>query len=58
MDELGKRQIMSVLVEGGSILFGSLFDQKLVDKVVIFVAPIIIGGEKAKTAIGGRGVEK
>jgi diaminohydroxyphosphoribosylaminopyrimidine deaminase/5-amino-6-(5-phosphoribosylamino)uracil reductase len=58
MDELGKRQIMSVLVEGGSILFGSLFDQKLVDKAVIFVAPIIIGGEKAKTAIGGRGVEK
>ncbi len=58
MEELGKRQIMSILVEGGSILFGSLFDQKLLDKVVIFVAPIIIGGEKAKTAIGGRGVEK
>ncbi len=58
MAELGKRQIMSVLVEGGSILFGSLFDQKLVHKVVAFVAPIIIGGEKAKTAIGGRGVEK
>ncbi|MDD4924400.1 MAG: bifunctional diaminohydroxyphosphoribosylaminopyrimidine deaminase/5-amino-6-(5-phosphoribosylamino)uracil reductase RibD [Dehalococcoidales bacterium] len=58
MRELGKRQIMSVLVEGGSILFGSLFDQKLIDKVVAFVAPIIIGGEKAKTAIGGRGVEK
>ncbi|MFA5629067.1 MAG: bifunctional diaminohydroxyphosphoribosylaminopyrimidine deaminase/5-amino-6-(5-phosphoribosylamino)uracil reductase RibD [Dehalococcoidales bacterium] len=58
MVELGKRQIMSVLVEGGSILFGSLFDQKLVDKVVAFVAPIIIGGGKAKTAIGGKGVEK
>jgi diaminohydroxyphosphoribosylaminopyrimidine deaminase/5-amino-6-(5-phosphoribosylamino)uracil reductase len=58
MEELGKRQIMSILVEGGSILFGSLFDQKLVDKVAIFVAPIIIGGEKAKTAIGGRGVDK
>jgi diaminohydroxyphosphoribosylaminopyrimidine deaminase / 5-amino-6-(5-phosphoribosylamino)uracil reductase len=58
MEELGRRQIVSVLVEGGSILFGSLFDQKLVDKVVIFVAPIIVGGEKAKTAIGGRGVEK
>lgn len=58
MTELGKRRIMSVLVEGGSILFGSLFDQKLVDKVVAFVAPIIIGGEKAKTAIGGKGVEK
>jgi diaminohydroxyphosphoribosylaminopyrimidine deaminase/5-amino-6-(5-phosphoribosylamino)uracil reductase len=58
MKELGRRQVMSVLVEGGSILFGSMFDQKLVDKVVAFVAPIIIGGDKAKTAIGGRGVEK
>ncbi|MDD4874205.1 MAG: bifunctional diaminohydroxyphosphoribosylaminopyrimidine deaminase/5-amino-6-(5-phosphoribosylamino)uracil reductase RibD [Dehalococcoidales bacterium] len=58
MEELAKRQITSVLVEGGSILFGSLFDQKLVDKVIIFVAPVIIGGEKAKTAIGGRGAEK
>lgn len=58
MTELGKHRIMSVLVEGGSILFGSLFDQQLVDKVVAFVAPIIIGGEKAKTAIGGRGIEK
>jgi diaminohydroxyphosphoribosylaminopyrimidine deaminase/5-amino-6-(5-phosphoribosylamino)uracil reductase len=58
MKELGKRQIMSVLVEGGSILFGSMFDQKLVDKVFAFVAPIIIGGDEAKTAIGGRGVEK
>jgi diaminohydroxyphosphoribosylaminopyrimidine deaminase/5-amino-6-(5-phosphoribosylamino)uracil reductase len=58
MEELSKRQVMSVLVEGGSILFGSLFDQRLVDKVVIFVAPVIIGGEKARTAIGGRGAEK
>ncbi len=57
MVELGKRQITSILVEGGSILFGSLFDQKLVDKVVVFVAPIIVGGEKAKTAIGGKGAE-
>jgi diaminohydroxyphosphoribosylaminopyrimidine deaminase/5-amino-6-(5-phosphoribosylamino)uracil reductase len=58
MGELGQRKVMSVLVEGGSILFGSLFDQKLVDKVVVFVAPVIVGGEKSKTAIGGRGVEK
>ena len=58
MTELGKRRIMSVLVEGGSILFGSMFDQRLVDKVIAFVAPIIIGGDKAKTAIGGRGAEK
>ncbi|MFH1662710.1 MAG: bifunctional diaminohydroxyphosphoribosylaminopyrimidine deaminase/5-amino-6-(5-phosphoribosylamino)uracil reductase RibD [Chloroflexota bacterium] len=55
---LGEREITSVLVEGGSILLGSVFDQGLVDKVVVFVAPIIIGGEKAKTAVAGKGVDK
>ncbi len=58
LEVLGKRQITSILVEGGSILLGSLFDQRLVDKVIVFIAPIIIGGEKAKTAVGGKGVAK
>ncbi len=53
---LGEREITSVLVEGGGILLGSLFDQKLVDKVVAFIAPIIIGGEEAKTPVAGKGV--
>lgn len=55
---LGKRQITSVLVEGGSNLLGSFFDDDLVDKMVTFIAPIIIGGEKARTAVGGKGVVK
>ena len=54
---LGERDITSVLVEGGSILLGSLFDQGLVDKVIGIVAPVIIGGHKAKGAIGGRGAQ-
>ncbi|MBA7473364.1 Riboflavin biosynthesis protein RibD [subsurface metagenome] len=55
---LGERQITSVLVEGGGSLLGSLFDRGLVDKVIAFIAPIIIGGKEAKTAVGGSGVEK
>ncbi len=55
---LGEREITSVLVEGGGILLGSLFDCRLVDKVIAFIAPIIIGGQKAKTAVGGNGVDK
>ena len=55
---LGNRQITSVLVEGGGILLGSLFDCKLVDKVIAFIAPIIIGGKEAKTAVSGKGVDK
>jgi len=55
---LGEREITSLLVEGGGILLGSLFDYGLVDKVVAFIAPIIIGGKEAKTAVGGKGVSK
>ena len=55
---LGEREITSVLVEGGGTLLGSLFDHRLVDKVIAFVAPIIIGGKEAKTGVGGKGVDK
>jgi diaminohydroxyphosphoribosylaminopyrimidine deaminase/5-amino-6-(5-phosphoribosylamino)uracil reductase len=58
LKELGKRDITSVLVEGGGVLLGSLFDNRLVDKVNAFIAPIIIGGNEAKTAVGGDGFSK
>jgi diaminohydroxyphosphoribosylaminopyrimidine deaminase/5-amino-6-(5-phosphoribosylamino)uracil reductase len=46
------------MVEGGSNLLGHFFDRQLVDKVLAFIAPIIVGGEEAKTAVGGSGVAK
>ena len=55
---LGERGITNVLVEGGGTLLGSLFDRGLVDKVVAFIAPNIIGGSEARTAVGGKGVDK
>jgi diaminohydroxyphosphoribosylaminopyrimidine deaminase/5-amino-6-(5-phosphoribosylamino)uracil reductase len=58
LKSLGDRKITSVLVEGGGVLMGSMFDQKLVDKVVAFIAPVIIGGDKAVSAVAGVGVEK
>ena len=54
---LTKLGIISVLVEGGGTLLGSLFDQGLVDKVVAFVAPVVIGGSEAKTPVAGLGVD-
>lgn len=45
MDELGKRKIASVMAEGGSGLFGSLLRQGLVDEVVLFLAPKLLGGD-------------
>ncbi|MFC2018269.1 bifunctional diaminohydroxyphosphoribosylaminopyrimidine deaminase/5-amino-6-(5-phosphoribosylamino)uracil reductase RibD, partial [Chloroflexota bacterium] len=53
---LGRREVANILVEGGATLFGSLFDQGLVDKLLAFIAPIIIGGGGAKSPVEGRGV--
>ena len=47
----------NVLVEGGGALLGSFFDNRLVEKVVAFLAPVIIGGDNSLGAIGGNGVE-
>jgi diaminohydroxyphosphoribosylaminopyrimidine deaminase/5-amino-6-(5-phosphoribosylamino)uracil reductase len=53
---LGNREIVTVFVEGGGELLGSLFDHHLVDKVLAFVSPLIIGGRKA-VSVGGNGVD-
>ena len=55
--ELGRRGVVSLLVEGGGTLLGSLFDDGLVDKVFAFIAPVVIGGVKAASPVEGRGVE-
>jgi diaminohydroxyphosphoribosylaminopyrimidine deaminase / 5-amino-6-(5-phosphoribosylamino)uracil reductase len=57
MKVLGRKEITSILVEGGGSLLGSLFDLGLVDKVIAFVAPMIIGGKEAVTPVGGQGVD-
>lgn len=53
---LSEHDVMSVLVEGGGDLLGSLFDANLLDRVYAFVAPTLIGGREATPAIAGRGV--
>jgi len=58
LEVLGKKGITSILVEGGATIFSSFFDNGLVDKVIAFIAPVIIGGSKAKSPIGGRGADK
>ena len=52
---LGKIPISSVLVEGGSRLTGALFDEGLVDRVVAFLSPSIIGGMNSPSAVSGEG---
>lgn len=55
LNELGRREIQSVLVEGGARVAGKLLDAGLVDKVSFFIAPTIIGGSAAPPAVGGEG---
>ena len=52
---LVERGVNSVLVEGGGVLLASLFREELVSKVEAIVAPMIIGGEQARTPVEGEG---
>lgn len=58
LHELGKRDLQSVIVEGGTQVAGAFFDAKLIDKVTFFIAPVIIGGRAAPPAIGGNGAAR
>lgn len=55
LDDLGRRRMTNVLVEGGGQLLGTLFDADLVDEVHVFIAPKIIGGRDATTPVAGIG---
>lgn len=54
--ELGRRGLSSVLVEGGSAIHASALAAGVVDRVLFFFAPLIIGGYSAIPAVGGQGV--
>ena len=59
MDALASEHgVTSMLVEGGATLLGSLFDLGLVDKVIAFVSPVIVGGQTAPTPVAGAGFER
>lgn len=44
MRELGRRQMLSVMIEGGSVLNAAALRNGVVDKMTLFIAPRIIGG--------------
>ncbi len=57
MEILGKREITSVLIEGGSQINASALASGIVDKVMCFIAPKLIGGQNAPGPIGGVGIQ-
>jgi diaminohydroxyphosphoribosylaminopyrimidine deaminase/5-amino-6-(5-phosphoribosylamino)uracil reductase len=56
-DELYRRGIVSVLVEGGGEVNSALLRERFIDKIVLFYAPILIGGKGAFNLIGGKGID-
>ena len=55
LSDLGKRDIQGVLLEGGPTLAWSMVEDRAVDKVVVYLAPKLIGGQDAPGVLGGRG---
>jgi diaminohydroxyphosphoribosylaminopyrimidine deaminase/5-amino-6-(5-phosphoribosylamino)uracil reductase len=55
LQELYRREIQSVLVEGGSEVAGAFVSAGVVDKITFLIAPIVVGGKEAPVAIGGSG---
>lgn len=53
LKQLGRRGIMSLLVEGGSEVNAAMLKAKLVDHIRLYVAPLLLGGRDAKGVIGG-----
>jgi len=55
LDELGARDVQSLLLEGGPHLAGAFLEAEEIDEVRMFVAPLLSGGREARTAVEGIG---
>jgi diaminohydroxyphosphoribosylaminopyrimidine deaminase/5-amino-6-(5-phosphoribosylamino)uracil reductase len=58
LDELGRRRVTNLLVEGGSRMLGTLFDTGEIDEVHVFIAPKLFGGAGAPSPLAALGVER
>ena len=58
MKKLAKRGVASILIEGGGKVNASALEMGLVDKILFFIAPKIVGGENAITPVEGEGIDR
>jgi diaminohydroxyphosphoribosylaminopyrimidine deaminase/5-amino-6-(5-phosphoribosylamino)uracil reductase len=58
LDELGRRDLQDLLVEGGPTLAGALFDAGEIDEVRLFVAPVLLGAGDARAVLEGSGARR
>jgi diaminohydroxyphosphoribosylaminopyrimidine deaminase/5-amino-6-(5-phosphoribosylamino)uracil reductase len=57
LEELSRRAMTNVLIEGGGRVMGSFLDAQQVDAVDVFIAPIVEGGDHAHTPVRGAGCQ-
>ncbi len=55
LDELGRRRMTNVLVEGGSEVLGSCLDAKAADWAHVFIGTTVLGGRDSLSPVGGEG---
>jgi diaminohydroxyphosphoribosylaminopyrimidine deaminase/5-amino-6-(5-phosphoribosylamino)uracil reductase len=58
LSRLGRRGITSLLLEGGAETYGTFLKEGQVDKLLVFIAPCLLGGRKAVGMVGGMGVAR
>jgi diaminohydroxyphosphoribosylaminopyrimidine deaminase / 5-amino-6-(5-phosphoribosylamino)uracil reductase len=58
LDELGRREMQSLLVEGGPTLAGALFDAGEIDEMRLFIAPVLVGSAQARAVLEGEGAAR
>ncbi len=58
LDELGRREIQDLLLEGGPTLAGALFDAEEIDQLRLFVAPVLLGAGDARALLEGAGARR
>jgi diaminohydroxyphosphoribosylaminopyrimidine deaminase/5-amino-6-(5-phosphoribosylamino)uracil reductase len=58
LDELGRRELQDLLLEGGPTLAGALFDAEGIDVMRLFIAPILVGAGEARALLEGEGARR
>ena len=57
LDQLGVREVTSILLEGGPHLAGAFLDAGEIDEIRLFLAPLVLGGRSSRATLEGEGAE-
>ena len=57
LQTLGKMGFLSVMIEGGAEINASALTEGVVDKILLFMAPMLVGGRSSASAVAGEGID-